>query len=73
MKLNIIIAVKDSGERYVAENKFSFFKFVVVVKKKCTEFVCQKGNLKPECRLYASMNFCCTCSFARQITIIVVN
>ena len=30
MKLNIIIEVKDSGERYVAENKFSIFKFVVV-------------------------------------------
>ena len=30
MKLNIINKVKDSGERYVAENKFSPFKFVVV-------------------------------------------
>ena len=30
MKLNIIIEVKDSGERYVAENNFSPFKFVVV-------------------------------------------
>ena len=30
MKLNIIIAVKESGERYVAENKFIPFKFVVV-------------------------------------------
>ena len=30
MKLNIIIEVKDSVERYVAENKFSSFKFVVV-------------------------------------------
>ena len=30
MKLNITIEVKDSGERYVAENKFSPFKFVVV-------------------------------------------
>ena len=30
MKLNIINEVKDSGERYVAENKFSPFKFVVV-------------------------------------------
>ena len=29
MKLNIINEVKDSGERYVAENKFSPFKFVV--------------------------------------------
>ena len=38
MKLNIIIEVKDSGERYVAENKLSPFKFVVVVKKKCTAF-----------------------------------
>ena len=27
MKLNIIIEAKDSGERYVAENKFSPFKF----------------------------------------------
>ena len=27
---NIIIEVKDSGERYVAENKLSPFKFVVV-------------------------------------------
>ena len=26
MKLNIINKVKDSGERYVAENKFSPFK-----------------------------------------------
>ena len=34
----IIIEVKDSGERYVAENKFSSYKFVVVVRKKCTEF-----------------------------------
>ena len=38
MKLNIIIKVKDSGERYVAENKLSPFKFVAVVKKKCNEF-----------------------------------
>ena len=30
MKLNIIIEVEDSGERYVAENKFSSFKFIVV-------------------------------------------
>ena len=30
MKLNITIEVKDSGERYVAENKLSPFKFVVV-------------------------------------------
>ena len=30
MKLNIINEVKDSGERYVAGNKFSPFKFVVV-------------------------------------------
>ena len=30
MKLNIIIEVKDSGERYVAEKKFSPFRFVVV-------------------------------------------
>ena len=30
MKLNIIIEVKDSEERYVAENKFSPFKFVIV-------------------------------------------
>ena len=32
MKLNIIIEVKDSGERYryVVENKCSLFKFVVV-------------------------------------------
>ena len=30
MKLNIINEVKDSGERYVAENKRSPFKFVVV-------------------------------------------
>ena len=29
MKLNIIIEVKDSGERCVAENKFSPFKLVV--------------------------------------------
>ena len=28
MKLNIIIKDKDSGERYVAENKCSPFKFV---------------------------------------------
>ena len=39
MKLNVIIEVKDSGERYVAENKLSPFKFVVGVRKKCTEFV----------------------------------
>ena len=37
MKLKIIIEVKDSGERYVAENKFSPFKFVVV----------QSGNSAP--------------------------
>ena len=55
MKLNIIIEVKDSEVRYVAENKFRFFKFVVV-RKKCTEFARQKGNLKPEYRLYASLN-----------------
>ena len=30
MKINIIIEVKDSGESYVAEKKFSPFKFVVV-------------------------------------------
>ena len=30
MKLNIIIEVKDSGETYVAENKFRPFKLVVV-------------------------------------------
>ena len=30
MKLNKIIKVKDKGERYVAENKFSPFTFVVV-------------------------------------------
>ena len=30
MKLNIVIEVKDSGKRDVAENKFSPFKFVVV-------------------------------------------
>ena len=30
MKLNIIIEVKDSWERYVAENKCSPSKFVVV-------------------------------------------
>ena len=30
MKLNIIIEVKDSGERYAAETKFSHLK--------CTEF-----------------------------------
>ena len=30
MKLNIIMEVEDSGERYEAENKFSPFKFVVV-------------------------------------------
>ena len=29
MKLNIIIEVKDSGERYVAENNLNAFKFVV--------------------------------------------
>ena len=29
MKLNIIIEVKDSGERYVAENNLSAFKLVV--------------------------------------------
>ena len=29
MKLNIIIEDKDIGERYVAENKSSLFKFVV--------------------------------------------
>ena len=34
MKLNILIEVKDSGERYVAENKFSSFKFVVVKSEK---------------------------------------
>ena len=39
MKLNIIIEDKDSGERYVAENKCSPFKFVVGQSgKKCTEF-----------------------------------
>ena len=39
MKLNIIIEDKDSGERYVAENKCSPFKFVLgSVRKKCTEF-----------------------------------
>ena len=44
MKLNIINEVKDSGERYVAENKFSPFKFVVVQsKKKCTEFAYVKN------------------------------
>ena len=31
MKLNIIFEVKDSGERYVAENKFSPFKFVALL------------------------------------------
>ena len=30
MKLNIIIEVKDSREKYFEENKFSPFKFVVV-------------------------------------------
>ena len=30
MKQNVIIKVKDSRERYVAENKCSPFKFVVV-------------------------------------------
>ena len=30
MKLNIKIEVKDSGERYVVETKFSPLKFVVV-------------------------------------------
>ena len=31
MKLNIIFEIKDSGERYVAENKFSPFKFVALL------------------------------------------
>ena len=49
MKLNIIIEVKNSGERYVAENKFSPFKFVVVQSaKSAPNCICQKGNLKPE-------------------------
>ena len=30
MKLNILIEVKDSGKRYVAETKFSPLKFFVV-------------------------------------------
>ena len=39
MKLNIIIQVKDSREKYVAEKQISPFKFVVVaVGQKCTEF-----------------------------------
>ena len=57
MKLSIIIEVKDSGERYVAENKCSPFEFVVVQSgKSALNFVCQKGNLKPEYRLWAFMN-----------------
>ena len=33
MRLNIIIEVEDSRERYMAENKLSPFKFVVVVRR----------------------------------------
>ena len=54
MKLNIVIEVKDNGERYVhvAENKFSPFKFVVVQSGKVHSIcICERGNLKPECRL----------------------
>ena len=43
--LNIIIEDKESGERYLAENKCSPFKFVV---GQSEEKVHQKGNLKPE-------------------------
>ena len=39
MKLNIIIQVKDSGGKYVAEKHVLPFKFVVVaVGQNCTEF-----------------------------------
>ena len=68
MKLNIIIEDKDSRERYVAENKCSPLNFVVGQSGKSAEIcICQKGNLKPEYRLCASMNspeFSCPCSFA---------
>ena len=57
MKLNIIIEVKDSGERYVAENKFSPLKFVVVKSaKSAPNLHMSNGNLKPEYRLCAFMN-----------------
>ena len=58
MKLNIIIEDKESGERYLAENKCSPFKFVVGQSEEKVHRICiyQKGNLKPEYRLCASMN-----------------
>ena len=43
MKLNITIEVKNSGEKYVAENKLRPFKFVVVVSKKYNEFSLSNG------------------------------
>ena len=72
MKLNITFEVKGSGERYVAENNFGSFKFVallwfvansallspfVVQPGKVHQIcICQKGHLKREYRLCASMN-----------------
>ena len=69
MKLNIIIEVKDSEERYVAENKFSPLKFVVVQSGKEHRIcICQKGNLKPEYRLCASMN---SLEFRQSVVLVV--
>ena len=57
MKLKVIIEVKDSGVRYVAENNLALLSLLKFSQEKVHRIcIRHKGNLKPEYRLCASMN-----------------
>ena len=77
MKLNVIIKVKDSREKYVAEKQILLFKFVVSCSRAKVYgiCICPMGNLKTGYTDYARGCYalprvlCFPCSFTRQITI----